>query len=280
MNFETHFFSNLDPIFSLLIVLTLEENFAKINTIQNKEAEFFLSFNNKTIFSKMILSPHKEEKEKNTALLNIIEIFASVQGETSLSGLPTTFVRLAACNLRCSWCDTSYSFGRGTPYSFEAINKQIENFGCPYVCVTGGEPLLQENVYALMKQLCDLGYLVSLETGGSLTTEWVDPRVRTILDIKCPGSHMSEKNYWPNLLQLREHDEVKFVLSHYEDYLYAKEICHKYDLYNRSQHVLFSPVHNVLNSQELVGWILRDKLPIRLNLQIHKFIWEPNTKGV
>src|ERR1700722_3253851 len=120
--------------------------------------------------------------------LNLIELFASIQGETSLTGLPTSFIRLAACNLRCSWCDTSYSFGRGTPNSFQQIFDQLKKQGCPYVCVTGGEPLLQENVYSLLSLLCDAGYQVSLETGGSLPTHKVDERVRIIYDIKCPGS--------------------------------------------------------------------------------------------
>lgn len=212
--------------------------------------------------------------------LNIIEIFSSIQGETSLTGLPTTFIRLAACNLRCSWCDTSYSFGRGTPYTVDSILEKVKEFDCPYVCVTGGEPLLQQNVYPLMNQLCDEGYQLSLETGGSLCTQDVDSRVRIILDIKCPGSEMSDKNYWPNLNRLRDHDEVKFVLLDEEDYIYAKNVCSKYQLFDRSKEVLFSPVHGKLDSKSLVKWVLNDKIPVRLNLQLHKFIWDPQTKGV
>lgn len=219
--------------------------------------------------------------EQQDASLNIVEIFESVQGETSLTGLPTTFIRLAACNLRCSWCDTPYSFGRGEPYTLTQLLKQADTFGHRYVCVTGGEPLLQKNVHSLMTQLCDRGYQVSLETGGSLTTAQVDPRVRVILDVKCPGSGMSHKNYWPNLPLLRPHDEVKFVLANAEDYLYTKEICEKYRLYERGMPVLLSPVHNVLDSKELVGWMLRDRLQgVRLNLQAHKYIWSPTTRGV
>lgn len=222
----------------------------------------------------------KLNTDLNTLTLNIIEIFASVQGETSLTGFPTSFVRLAACNLRCSWCDTTYSFGRGEPQSLEAIVQQIELNSCRHVCITGGEPLLQANVYPLMKTLCDKGFIVSLETGGSLTTEKVDPRVRIILDVKCPGSDMSDKNYWANLNHLRIHDEVKFVLIDRTDYDYAIDISKKYNLFERKTPVLLSPVHGVLDSKLLIEWILRDKYPARLNLQIHKFIWTPETRGV
>ncbi len=210
--------------------------------------------------------------------LNIIEIFASIQGETSLTGFPTAFIRLAACNLRCSWCDTPYSFGRGTPFSIDAILDQVHEFGCPYVCVTGGEPLLQENVYLLMQQLLARGYRVSLETGGSLTTEKVDPAVKIIYDIKCPGSKMEHKNYWANLQHLHDHDEIKFVLLDRADYDYAVAICRQYNLFGKQ--LLFSPVHGQLDPKALIAWILADKLPVRLNLQVHKFIWPPDMKGV
>lgn len=218
-------------------------------------------------------------KEKQN-ILNLIELFASVQGETSLTGLPTTFVRLAACNLRCTWCDTTYSFGRGEPYTIEAILEKIDGFSCRHVCVTGGEPLLQSNVHLLMRQLCDKGYIVSLETGGSLNTTDVDPRVRIILDIKCPDSGMCDKNYWPNLKQLRLHDEVKFVVSGKDDYEYAKEVSDTYGLLKREAPILLSPVFGILDPKDLVKWILDDRLPARLNLQIHKYIWSPTTKGV
>jgi len=209
--------------------------------------------------------------------LNIIEVFRSVQGETSWSGLPTTFIRLAACNLRCTWCDTPYSFGRGTPESLDSLIEQVELNGCPYVCVTGGEPLLQKEVYPLMSELVQKGYHVSIETGGSLPIDQIDPKVKIILDIKCPGSGMSEKNLWSNLSQLKPIDEVKFVILDRQDYEYAKEICQKYQL---TSNVLFSPVFDELESQTLVEWILEDQLNVRLNLQIHKFIWHPEKKGV
>lgn len=212
--------------------------------------------------------------------LNIIEIFASVQGETRLAGLPTTFVRLAACNLRCSWCDTPYSFGRGQPETLETILNTVKKNGCSHVCITGGEPLLQQNVHLLMSILCDEGYTVSIETGGSLPTQPIDPRVAVVLDIKCPGSKMDNKNLWANLEMLRPHDEVKFVLLDRADYDYAVEVCNKYALFARAMPALFSPVHGILNSQTLVHWILQDNLPVRLNLQLHKFIWTPETRGV
>lgn len=210
----------------------------------------------------------------------LVEIFASVQGETSFAGLPTTFVRLAACNLRCTWCDTPYSFGRGETWEMGNIIHKIEELGCPHVCITGGEPLLQSNVYLLMSKLCDLGYKLSLETGGSLPTSQVDPRVTVILDIKCPGSGMSHKNFWANLPHLRSFDEVKFVLLDKPDYDYAKSICTKYQLNDKVRTILFSPVHGKLNPQDLIQWILDDRLPVRLNLQLHKFIWDPMTRGV
>lgn len=220
------------------------------------------------------------EKDRE-ATLNLAELFASVQGETCWTGLPTTFIRLAACNLRCTWCDTPYSFGRGEPYSLVQLLKRVEELGPRYVCVTGGEPLLQKNVFSLMTQLCDRDYQVSLETGGSLSTAQVDPRVRVILDVKCPGSGMSDKNYWPNLPLLRAHDEVKFVIMDAEDYRYTKEICEKYHLYDRESPVLLSPVHDQLDPKELVSWMLRDRLKgVRLNLQTHKYIWTPTTRGV
>ena len=219
-------------------------------------------------------------KTTSDPTLNLIELFASVQGETSLSGLPTTFVRLARCNLRCSWCDTTYSFGKGEPYSLASILEKITNNRTKQVCITGGEPLLQDNIYPLMTELCNREHVVSIETGGSLTTEKIDPRVRIILDIKCPGSGMHEKNFFANLDTLRPHDEVKYVLADRNDYEYAKEISERHKLFDKVENVLFSPVHGVLDPKELVSWILDDALPVRLNLQIHKFIWTPTTQGV
>lgn len=217
----------------------------------------------------------------NTSSLQLIEIFFSIQGETSFSGLPTTFIRLAACNLRCSWCDTSYSFGRGETWQIHDIISKVQTGGCRHVCITGGEPLLQENVYVLIQNLCDLGYVCSIETGGSLPISKIDPRAITILDIKCPGSAMSHKNDWNNLSNLNSHDEIKFVILDRIDYDFAKDICEKYQLFARSKEVLLSPVHGKLDAKLLVNWILEDQLQnCRLNLQLHKFIWDPLQRGV
>lgn len=210
----------------------------------------------------------------------MIELFSSVQGETSLSGKPTTFIRLAACNLRCRWCDTTYSFGRGTPHSLDRILEDVARMGCRCVCITGGEPLLQANVYGLMQTLCDRGYVVSLETSGSLPTDQVDRRVKVILDIKCPGSEMTDKNHWANIEYLRPHDEVKFVLAHRDDYLFAKKTLEDHNLTKRVAEVLFAPAFGELDPKELISWILQDRLPVRLNMQIHKFIWSPYMEGV
>lgn len=212
--------------------------------------------------------------------LRIIEIYSSVQGESSWVGHPTTFIRLAMCNLRCVWCDTPYSFGRGEEKTLNDILEQVNKLGLPYVCITGGEPLLQAEVHQLMKALADLQYHVSLETGGSLPTAEVDKRVKIILDIKCPGSGMEKKNHWENLSQMTSQDEVKFVLLDRDDYLWACRICREYHLFEKGLTVLFSPVHGRLNPQDLVKWMLEDRLPARLNLQIHKYIWTPETKGV
>lgn len=212
--------------------------------------------------------------------LNITEIFESVQGETSFTGLPTVFIRLAACNLRCTWCDTPYSFPKGTPMPLEAIIAEVENKGSRHICVTGGEPLLQKPVISLMQHLCDKGYTISLETGGSLSIEEVPGDVHIILDLKCPGSGMEKHNLWSNIGLLKPQDEVKFVLLDRADYEYAKEIIQKYRLDAKVKELLFSPVHGVLCPQQLVEWILEDRLPVRLNLQIHKYIWSPATRGV
>lgn len=212
--------------------------------------------------------------------INLIELFHSIQGESSLTGIPTTFIRLASCNLRCSWCDTPYSFGRGITQSISEIVEKVKEGGLSYVCITGGEPLLQNNVHLLMKILADEGYQLSLETGGSLPIQNVDPRVRIILDIKCPGSGMSEKNDWSNLDCLAQKDEVKFVIADRQDYDYAVTTCEKYSLYQKAGNILFSPVFNILEPKLLVAWILQDKIPVRTNLQIHKFIWTPETRGV
>lgn len=212
--------------------------------------------------------------------LSIVEVFASIQGETTLTGVPTTFIRLARCNLRCSWCDTDYSFGRGKPMTLEAILQKVDALGPTTVCITGGEPLLQEEVHPLMTLLCDHGYALSIETGGSLPIENIDERVKVILDVKCPGSGMEERNHWQNLDVLQQKDEVKFVLAHREDFDYALTVCRNHRLFERELTLLFSPVFDQLPAQQLVEWVLESRIPVRLNLQVHKFIWHPQTKGV
>jgi 7-carboxy-7-deazaguanine synthase len=215
-----------------------------------------------------------------SSTLQITEIFESVQGETTLTGIPTTFIRLAGCPLRCTWCDTSYSFGRGVKREIGEILMQVDHFGWRHVCVTGGEPLAQHRVLLLIAALCDRNYLVSLETAGSLPIEEVDARAWIILDVKCPGSGMESKNRWENLVHLKEEDEIKFVLRDQQDYEYAKQVCKERGLLQRRKAPLFSPVHGELDPKTLVSWILSDHLPVRLNLQIHKYVWTPCTRGV
>jgi 7-carboxy-7-deazaguanine synthase len=211
--------------------------------------------------------------------LQLIELFESVQGETSFSGCPTTFIRLAACNLRCTWCDTTYSFKKGVKVMISTILEQVSAFGHKYVCVTGGEPLLQKPVHSLMKNLVDLGFTVSLETSGSLPINEVDPRVHIILDVKCPQSGMESKNLWENLSLVTQKDEIKFVIQDRADFDYALTICDRYNLFAKSP-VLFSPVFGKIEPRALVEWMLQEKCPARLNMQIHKFIWTPATRGV
>ena len=216
----------------------------------------------------------------NSPYIYLTEIFSSVQGESSSSGMPTVFVRLSGCNLRCTWCDTTYSFKRGQKHTIQEIISFIQESGLQYVCITGGEPLLQKPVYSLMKELCSLGYKVSVETGGSLCIGMISPQVVTILDIKCPGSGMSHKNLYSNLGRLRAHDEIKFVIKDRSDYDFAVGVCKEFSLFSRQVPALFSPVFEDLDPQELIKWILEDQLPVRLNLQTHKYIWHPATQGV
>jgi len=213
-------------------------------------------------------------------LLTINEIFYSVQGESSYAGRPCVFVRLTACDLRCSWCDTPYAFHEGAKRSLEQILEEVEAFACPLVEVTGGEPLLQEDVYPLMERLLEDGRTVLLETGGHRSTARVPDRVVTILDVKCPGSGESGKNDWSNLDRLRPHDEVKFVVKDRADYEYARDVIARHDLATRAAAVHVSPVHGVMNARTLSEWVLADKLPVRVQLQLHKYIWDPATRGV
>jgi 7-carboxy-7-deazaguanine synthase len=213
-------------------------------------------------------------------LLTLNEIFYSVQGESTYAGRPCVFVRLTACDLRCSWCDTPYAFHEGRKQALEDVLARVETYNCPLVEITGGEPLLQEDVYPLMQALLDRGKTVLLETGGHRPTERVPADVVTILDVKCPGSGEAGRMHWPNLEHLRPHDEVKFVLRDRDDYEYARDVIARYDLAARAAAIHLSPVHGVLNPRTLSEWVLADTLPVRVQLQLHKYIWEPDTRGV
>lgn len=204
--------------------------------------------------------------------LRISEIFFSLQGESTRAGLPTVFIRLTGCPLRCSWCDTAYAFSGGETLTPSDILERVAAFGCPTVCVTGGEPLAQPGCNALLTALCDAGYSVSLETSGALDIGGVDPRVSRIVDLKAPGSGESEKNRWENLDGLRPTDEVKIVLASRADYDWAKEIIAGRRLTDRCT-VLFSPVWDTLPSAQLAEWILQDRLAVRFQLQLHKVLW-------
>jgi 7-carboxy-7-deazaguanine synthase len=213
-------------------------------------------------------------------MLTINEIFHSIQGESTHSGRPCVFVRLTACDLRCSWCDTPYAFTEGRKMSVDDIALKVDGFGCDLVELTGGEPLLQKDVYPLMRRLLDAGRTVMVETGGHLSIEKVPPEVIRIVDVKCPGSGESARNHWENLELLFPHDEVKFVIRDRVDYEYARDVVARYGLVERTAAVLFSPVHATLTPKELAEWILADRLAVRLQLQTHKYIWGADVRGV
>lgn len=207
-----------------------------------------------------------------SAQLRITEIFYSLQGETSRVGLPTVFVRLTGCPMRCTYCDTSYAFSGGQMMALQAILTEVARYPTRYVTVTGGEPLAQKDCLLLLSALCDNGYDVSLETGGGLDISGVDSRVSKILDIKTPASGEAEKNLWRNLDALHEHDEIKFVLCDEADYTWAKQVLRERGLAEKCI-VLFSPSHNQLAAADLADWILRDNLPVRMQMQMHKLLW-------
>jgi len=213
-------------------------------------------------------------------LLTVNEIFYSIQGESTYAGRPCVFVRLTACDLRCSWCDTPYAFHEGRKRPVEDVLAEVERFECTLVEVTGGEPLLQDDVYPLMESLLERGATVLLETGGHCSTERVPASVVTILDVKCPGSGEAHRNDWSNLERLRPHDEVKFVVTDRADYEYARDVITRRGLAARAAAVHVSPVHGVMDARTLSEWVLADKLPARVQLQLHKFIWDPATRGV
>jgi 7-carboxy-7-deazaguanine synthase len=204
--------------------------------------------------------------------LKVYEIFFSLQGETSRIGLPTAFVRLTGCPLRCVYCDTAYAFQGGATQELDEILARVAATGAHYVTVTGGEPLAQKDCLTLLHRLCDAGYDVSLETGGSLDIAAVDPRVSVILDLKTPGSGEVSKNLWANLAHLKPTDEVKFVICDREDYEWAKRTLTEHAIADRCQ-VLFSPVYGKVEPRALAEWILGDRLPVRFQLQLHKLLW-------
>ncbi|MEQ1898497.1 MAG: radical SAM protein [Vicinamibacterales bacterium] len=213
-------------------------------------------------------------------MLTVNEIFHSIQGESTFSGRPCVFVRLTACDLRCTWCDTPYAFDEGRKRPVEDVVREVAGVGCDLVEVTGGEPLLQDDVYPLMEALLAQGRTVLLETGGHRSTERVPEDVVTILDVKCPASGESHRNLWENLGRLRPHDEVKFVVQDRADYEYARDVIARYALAGRAAAIHLSPVHGVLPPAELAAWVLADRLPARVQLQVHKLIWSPDTRGV
>jgi 7-carboxy-7-deazaguanine synthase len=213
-------------------------------------------------------------------MLTVNEIFHSIQGESTHSGRPCVFVRLTACDLRCSWCDTPYAFHEGHKMTVDEVLEHVGAFECPVVEITGGEPLLQRDVYPLMQRLLDRGHTVLLETGGHRSIADVPITVVRIVDIKCPASGESARNDWSNLDLLTARDEVKFVIQDRGDYEYARDVIKRYALETRCAAVLLSPVHGVLPAKDLAGWMLADRLPTRLQLQAHKYIWSADARGV
>lgn len=210
--------------------------------------------------------------------LRITEIFFSIQGESSHVGRPCVFVRLTGCNLRCTWCDSEYTFTGGERMSLDAIMDRVASYGCRLVEVTGGEPLAQAGAFELIARLCDEGYEVLIETSGSIDTTPVDPRAKLILDVKCPASGEVEKNRWENLDHLRPHDELKFVIADRGDYEWARAVIAERDLGRWT--VLLSPVWGMMDMKALAEWMLADRVPARLQTQLHKHIWGADVHGV
>ena len=213
-------------------------------------------------------------------MLTVNEIFYSIQGESTYAGRPCVFVRLTACDLRCSWCDTPYAFVEGRKVSVDDLVKEVERHDCPLVEITGGEPLLQEDVYPLMDCLLADGKTVLIETGGHLSVERIPAAVVKVMDIKCPGSGEADRADWKNLDRLRGQDQVKFVIRDRVDYEYARDVLRRHDLARRCAATLFSPVHGVLDPKQLAMWVLDDGLPVCVQLQLHKYIWGSEARGV
>jgi 7-carboxy-7-deazaguanine synthase len=217
------------------------------------------------------------EREKK---LTINEIYFSIQGESTWAGLPCVFVRLTFCDLRCTYCDTEYAFYEGKKQTLGEIADAVLGYDCPLVEITGGEPLLQKNVFPLMTLLADAGRTVLLETSGAHDISEVDPRVHRIMDLKTPGSGEVERNLFSNLEYLTPRDEVKFVIGSREDYEWSRALVREHQLAERCRAVLFSPIFGRIDPREIVEWVLADNLPVRFQLQMHKFIWTPTQRGV
>ncbi len=214
-------------------------------------------------------------------MLRVTEIFHSIQGESTHAGRPCTFVRLTGCPMRCVWCDSEYTFTGGEHVSLEDVMAQVRAFGGPLVEVTGGDPLAQKEAYQLIEQLCDEGFEVLIETGGFFSTAEVDERAAIILDVKCPASGEAARNHWPNLERLRaDRDEVKFVVADQSDWEFSVEIIKRYKLESRARAVLISPAWDEINLKDLADWISGSGLRVRMQLQLHKYIWGPEVKGV
>jgi 7-carboxy-7-deazaguanine synthase len=214
-------------------------------------------------------------------VLRVTEIFRSIQGESTHAGRPCAFVRLTGCPMRCVWCDSEYTFTGGEHVSVESVLNQVRAFGCHLVEVTGGEPLAQKEAQALIEQLCDEGFEVLIETGGFFSTEGVDERAKIILDVKCPASGEEGRNHWPNLQRLRvDCDEVKFVIAERGDWDYAQDVIRRYDLENTAKAVLISPAWDQINLPDLAEWVASSGLKVRMQLQLHKYVWGPEARGV
>jgi 7-carboxy-7-deazaguanine synthase len=211
--------------------------------------------------------------------MRITEIYKSIQGESSFVGLPCVFIRTTGCDLRCRWCDSEFTFTGGAQMSIDEIMAQVHSFRCGLVELTGGEPMLQPEIYDLARRLCDEGYQVLIETGGHRDISKLDPRVVRIMDLKCPASGESDRNLWSNLDHLRRQDEVKFVLADRADYEWARDVILNHGLEQRTK-ILLSTAYGVLDPKDVVDWMLEDKVPARFQLQAHKYIWPPAARGV
>ena len=214
-------------------------------------------------------------------MLRVTEIFRSIQGESTHAGRPCTFVRLTGCPMRCVWCDSEYTFTGGEYFTLDDVVNQVRDFGCKLVEVTGGEPLAQREAFGLIDRLCSEDFEVLVETGGFVSTAEVNDRAQIILDVKCPASGEAARNHWPNLDRLRaDKDEVKFVIVNYEDWVWAREIINRYELDKRTKAILISPAWDSVDLREMANWVSGSGLNVRMQLQLHKYIWGPEARGV